>query len=268
MYVLKLSPVPSLTATAWAKCEACLEGGDDKPWFQHAFQPIFNLNEGKPLGHEALVRGLNGEGALHVLALVDDTKVYQFDQLCRTEAVRRASELGMRDLLFINFLPNAVYRPEHCIRRTMAACRKFNFPIERIVFEVSESEHVGNRHHLLGILDAYADMGFRTAIDDFGAGYAGLSLLRHHQPSYVKLDMELVRDVDHNPVAQSIVRGVVAMCGELGITTIAEGVETPGERDFLKEAGIIYQQGYLFARPAFALQQSAPMANATASLPR
>lgn len=264
---MKLNPVPSLSANAWAKCEACLEGGDNEPWFQHAFQPIFNLNEGTPLGHEALVRGLNGEGALHVLAQVDESNVYQFDQVCRTEAVRRASELGMQDLLFINFLPNAVYRPEHCIRRTLAACRKFNFPLERIVFEVSESEHVGNRHHLLGILDAYADMGFKTAIDDFGAGYAGLSLLRHHQPSYVKLDMELVRGVDRNPVAQSIVRSVVSMCGELNIATIAEGVETPGERDWLREAGIIYQQGYLFARPAFTLCHAAPAAAAAVSFP-
>jgi EAL domain-containing protein (putative c-di-GMP-specific phosphodiesterase class I) len=171
--------------------------------------------------------------------------------------VRRAGQLAMREQLFINFLPNAVYKPESCIRRTLAACKQFGFPVQQIVFEVSESECVDNRHHLLDILKAYTEIGFKTAIDDFGAGYAGLTLLRNYQPNYLKIDMELIRGVDANPVAQSIVRGVLDMAHEIGTEVIAEGVETTAERDWLAAAGVDYQQGYLLARPAYLLQSRA-----------
>lgn len=238
-----------------AACDGC-RAPSAPVAFQHAFQPIFDLKAGRAFGHEALVRGLNGEGAFQVLSQIDDSNRYHFDQSSRTEAVRRASELGMDEYLFINFLPNAVYKPENCIRRTLEACREHNFPENRIVFEVSESECVDNRHHLLDILRAYDTIGFKTAIDDFGSGYAGLTLLRQHQPTFLKLDMGLIRDIDKNPVAQAIARGVLGISRDMGARLIAEGVETAGERDWLVDAGVDLMQGYLLARPAFALQLS------------
>jgi len=95
-------------------------------------------------------------------------------------------------------------------------------------------------------------MGFQTAIDDFGAGYAGLGLLSKFQPDIVKLDMDLIRDIDTSTVKQSIVSGVLRILGDLGVTPLCEGVETVGEYDVLRALGVELMQGYLLAKPALA----------------
>ncbi|WP_176044739.1 EAL domain-containing protein, partial [Paraburkholderia phenoliruptrix] len=168
---------------------------------------------------------------------------------CRTTAIRQASELGLDTYLSINFLPNAVHHPAACIKRTFEAAERHGFPVERIILETAESENIADRPRLVEIFRAYKQFGFQTAIDDFGAGYAGLSLLADFQPDLIKLDIELVRRVDADPVRQHIVRGVLAICRDLGIRVIAEGVETPLERDFLLAEDVVLMQGYLFARP-------------------
>jgi EAL domain-containing protein (putative c-di-GMP-specific phosphodiesterase class I) len=93
--------------------------------------------------------------------------------------------------------------------------------------------------------------GLRVAIDDFGAGHSGLNLLADFQPDMIKLDMKLLRGIDHQAPRQSIVRALLAMCRELGIEVVAEGVETLGEFRWFEAQGVQLFQGYLFARPAF-----------------
>ena len=229
--------------------------------FEYAYQPIVDLSSHTIFAHEALVRGPQGESAWSVLSQVNDTNRYHFDQACRVKAIRGAAELGMRELLSINFLPNAVYQPEACIRSTLAAALEYSFPIERIIFEVTESEQVMDRPHLVNIFREYRKFGFLTAIDDFGAGYAGLNLLAEFQPSILKIDMDLVRGIDQSAPKRAIVNAIIAMGNSLNIRLLAEGIETPEERDCLREAGISLMQGYLFARPAFkALGAIAPEA--------
>ena len=93
--------------------------------------------------------------------------------------------------------------------------------------------------------------GFTTALDDFGAGFAGLGLLADFQPDLIKLDMELVRGVEGSRARQVIIAGIMHIARELDITVLAEGVETEAEFTVLKSAGITLFQGYLFARPGF-----------------
>jgi EAL domain-containing protein (putative c-di-GMP-specific phosphodiesterase class I) len=219
--------------------------------FEYAYQPIVNVRTRTIYAHEALIRGPEGEPAHTILSRVNDTNRYPFDQACRVKAVRTAAALGMQELLSINFLPNAVYRPEACIQSTLQAARENGFPIDRIIFEVTEGERVQDRPHLVNIFKAYRRFGFKTAIDDFGAGYAGLNLLAEYQPDIIKIDMDLVRDIDSNPPRQAIVKGIVQICRELNIRVLAEGIETPPERDFLANCGIELMQGYLFCKPAF-----------------
>jgi EAL domain-containing protein (putative c-di-GMP-specific phosphodiesterase class I) len=97
----------------------------------------------------------------------------------------------------------------------------------------------------------YKRLGFTTAIDDFGAGYSGLGLLVDFQPDLIKIDMKIVRDIDSNPPRQAVVRSIVALCRELRIRIVAEGVESLAEYAWLANAGIELFQGYYFARPAF-----------------
>ncbi len=232
-------------------CDDCSRGGKLDFDFTFAFQPIVSTRSGKVFSYEALVRGLEGESAASILARVNDGNRYFFDQACRVKAITLASQLGLEAKLNINFLPNAVYRPELCIKTTLAAAKRLGFPIERIIFEVTESEKVTDGAHLGNIFAEYKRLGFATAIDDFGAGYAGLNFLAEYQPDYLKLDMALVRNIDCGPSRQAIVRGILAMCRGLGITVIAEGLESDGEFAWFSSEGVDLCQGYLFARPGF-----------------
>lgn len=234
-----------------ADCPGC--GGPERVGFafDYAYQPIVDVEARTVYAHEALVRGPTGESAGSVLAQVTEANRYRFDQACRVKAIRMAAQLGMQERLSINFLPNAVYKPELCIRTTLEAARAHGFPIDRIVFEVTEGERVEDGPWFAQILREYQRFGFLTAIDDFGAGYAGLRLLSDFRPDLIKIDMDLVRRVDTDRPRQAIVRALVRLCEELGVQVIAEGIETPGERDFLRDAGIRLMQGYLFAKPRF-----------------
>src|SRR5690606_21524428 len=118
-----------------------------------------------------------------------------------------ASQLGMETRLSINFLPNAIYKPELCIRTTLEAAKSFNFPIEQIIFETVEGEEVEDGKWLAEILREYKRIGFTTAIDDFGAGFAGLNLLADYQPDIIKLDMDLIRNVHESRSRQAIIKG-------------------------------------------------------------
>lgn len=216
-----------------------------------AFQPIVNATERSIFAYEALVRGAENEPASHVFSQVNDTNRYRFDQTCRVKAIQLAAQLQIPCLLNINFMPNAVYRPELCIRTTLAAAEKFGFPAERIVFEVTEGERIDDSEHLLKIIEHYQKLGFRTAIDDFGAGYAGLNLLAEFQTDIIKLDMALIRNIHQHRTRIAIVNGIKQVCDDLGILVIAEGIETISEFRALRMMGIDYYQGYYFARPSF-----------------
>jgi len=217
-----------------------------------AFQPIVDVRNETVFAYEALVRGKDGQGAGDVLAQVSSDNRYAFDQICRSTAIELASKLNMASEganLSINFLPNAVYEPRACIRVTLAAAMRTGFPLNRIIFEFTEDEAI-DTDHLLNILRTYRAMGFKTAIDDFGAGFAGLGLLSKFQPDIVKLDMALIRDIDGDQVKRTIVRNVLNMLRDLNIEPVCEGIETTGEHNTLRDLGVDLMQGYLLAKPA------------------
>jgi len=233
-------------------CAGCKDGtGFDLP-ITMAFQPIVDVSTQTVFAYEALVRGKDGAGAGQVLAQISAANRYAFDQLCRTTAIELAAEIDMAAEganLSINFLPNAVYEPRACIRTTLAAAMRTGFPVNRIIFEFTESEAM-DADHILNILRSYRAMGFKTAIDDFGAGYAGLGLLALFQPDIVKLDMALIRNIDTDPVKRTIVRNTLNMLRDLGVEPVCEGVETLAEHDVLRDLGVSLMQGYLLAKPA------------------
>lgn len=234
-----------------AQCTGCREGSYSDIEFSFAFQPIVNVHTQSVYAYEALVRGNNGESAFSVLQQVTPQNRYRFDQSCRVKAISLAAKLNMKELLSINFLPNAVYEPKACIRTTLLACKENNFPTSQIIFEVAESENISNKEHLVTVFETYRDYGFRTAIDDFGAGYAGLNLLADYQPNTLKLDMDLIRGIDKSVARQAIIKGILHTARLLDINVVAEGIETLEERDYLKSAGIVLMQGYLFCKPTF-----------------
>jgi EAL domain-containing protein (putative c-di-GMP-specific phosphodiesterase class I) len=232
-------------------CQECLNGAGLSFKFTMAFQPIIDLKESCVFAYEALVRGTQDEQAAWILSQVNDGNRYRFDQAIRVKAIELASSLQIATRLSINFLPNAVYHPETCIRATLEAAKMYHFPVEQLIFEITEGENIEDRAHLVSIIQEYKRQGFKTAIDDFGAGYSGLNLLAEFQPDLIKVDLALVRNIYQDKVKQAILRGIMTVCKEVGIDIIAEGIETKEEFEFLTQSGIRYMQGFYFAKPEF-----------------
>jgi EAL domain-containing protein (putative c-di-GMP-specific phosphodiesterase class I) len=230
-------------------CLDCLSGQSLGFEIKMAFQPIINWQSRQIVGYEALVRGPEGQGAAWVFDRINEQNKYYFDQACRVKAIETAAKLGLNCMLSINFLPNAVYNPETCIRATIEAADMFGFDIRKIMFEVTESEQIVDRAKLSRIFDSYAKRGFITAIDDFGAGYADLSWLESLKPQVLKLDMALIRDIEQLPAKQQVVKDVLALCLEVNTQVLAEGIESRAELDYLADLGILFFQGYYFAKP-------------------
>lgn len=244
-----------------AVCAGCRDGAAFAVPLAMAFQPIVEAASGRVFAYEALVRGADGRGAASVLSAVDAANRYAFDQACRATAIEAAGGLGLAGtgaLLSINFLPNAVYRPEACIRATLRAAERTGFPVSSLMFEVAEGEQVSDPAHLRRILHSYKEMGFTVAIDDFGAGHSGLNLLADFQPDLVKLDMGLVRGIEADKARRAIVGGLLRICADLRVRVVAEGVETEAEHRALRDLGVTLFQGYLFARPAFMALPAVP----------
>ena len=233
-------------------CQGCRNGEELDFPISMAFQPIVDIVTGKPYAFEALVRGPEAQTADSILSRVTPTNRYSFDQRCRVAAIELAAKAGLLDTearLSINFLPNAVYAPTACIQLTLLAATKHQMPIERLIFEFTENEDMVSPAHISNIVATYKNMGFGTALDDFGAGHSGLNRLAELQPDIIKIDMELIRGIDASMPRRTIVDGIVKICRTLDIQLIAEGIETAGECEALRDLGVRYQQGYFFAQP-------------------
>lgn len=237
------------------------EAGLDFP-ISMAFQPIVDMRDLSIFGYEALVRGGEGEPAPDVLARVTPANRFAFDQLCRVRAVETAAKLGIEARLCINFMPDAVHEPSRGLRATQDAARRAGIACERIVLEAREADRLVDPARFRAIMSEYRRHGFKTAIDDFGNGFAGLSFLADFQPDYLKLDVNLIRGIDADKARQAIVAGIVKVAELLGMKIIAEGVETREEMRALREIGIPRMQGFLFAEPGFEVLPSVELSRA------
>lgn len=245
---MTLSAVAPVSVCEEAVCR-CAEPFPERLSF--AFQPIIDFKTRTIFAQEALVRGPEGQSAGSILAKVTHDNMHAFDRHCRIQALKSASRtLARRDeMLSLNTMPKAVYDPATCLRTTLAAAKANGFPIEQIMFEMTEHEAVRDPDHFAMIVRSYKDMGFTTALDDFGSGGAGLTLLAAVMPDIIKLDMALVRNVHISPVKRTILAGLVEICDKFGIRIIAEGIEVKAEARALLDLGITLFQGYYFSKP-------------------
>jgi EAL domain-containing protein (putative c-di-GMP-specific phosphodiesterase class I) len=119
----------------------------------------------------------------------------------------------------------------------------------KVVLEVTERCPLDEVADVQSRIAALRQLGFRIAIDDVGAGYAGLTSIAQLEPEVMKIDMELVRDVDVSATKQKLIGAMVNLCNEMQVLVITEGVETRLERDAVQRLGCDLMQGYLFAKP-------------------
>jgi len=219
--------------------------------FSFAFQPIVNARTREIISFEALVRGPQGQPSEEVLKHVFDENAFQFDQTCHRKAIHLASKLKIKHGLHLNLFPHALYQTGMSIRATLRASMKYKFASENIIFELIETQKLANNRQLIDLVRMYHEFGFQTAIDDFGSGYSGLNLLVEYQPNFIKFDRNLISNIERDPIRQTVVQGVLAICAKLHIHVMAEGVETVEEFDWLRRHHVNLFQGYYFAFPAF-----------------
>jgi EAL domain-containing protein (putative c-di-GMP-specific phosphodiesterase class I) len=221
------------------------------PEISFAFQPIVDTRARRVVAFEALVRGPHNQTAASVFEQVSAVDLPRFDQVCRVKAVALVHRLGLGRNLNLNIIPNGAMTPEESIQSTVEAANRANLPLDCVVLEFAEGQVIEDRTRFAEIVQLYRGMGFKLAIDDFGAGYSGLNLLADFQPDQIKLDKELIKDIASRGPRQVIVRALIQVCKDLGIDLVAEGVETNQEFQWLASEGIWLFQGYLFARPGF-----------------
>jgi EAL domain-containing protein (putative c-di-GMP-specific phosphodiesterase class I) len=226
------------------------------------FQPIVCTESPEQVfAYECLVRGIDAAGKLISPGRLynvarDASLLYYLDRSSRLQHIAAARRYGLKSTVFINFNPTSIYDPEFCLRSTVAAIQETEIPPENFIFEVVESDRVTDIGRLPKILDYYRRAGFRIALDDVGAGYSSLNMLSLLRPDFVKLDMELIRGIDHDPYKGEVVGKLIESAHNLGVKVIAEGVETVGEWNWAAIHGADYTQGYLFGKPAAEPQPS------------
>jgi EAL domain-containing protein (putative c-di-GMP-specific phosphodiesterase class I) len=213
-----------------------------------AYQPIISWQSRSVVGYEALLRSaelsLPNPGAVLDAAERLD-RVHDLGRHLRGIAVAAIDSIPGGADLFVNLHPLDLIDNDLLDRDSLLGERS-----GRITLEVTERTSLDRLRDVRARIRSIRDIGFRFALDDFGAGFGGLTSFALLEPDIVKLDMGLIRGIEREPTKQTLVRTMIKMCEELGILVIAEGVETAEERDELVRSGCDLMQGYLFARPS------------------
>ena len=231
--------------------EACFSNAMERMWM--AYQPIVSWSGRAVVAYEALVR--SGEPSLSNpadLIAAGETlgRLPELGRRVRSSVAAAASAAPADALLFVNLHPLDLKDEE-----LLSPAAPLSRIASRVVLEVTERCSLDGVDGLAGKLKQLRQLGFRLAVDDLGAGYAGLSSFSTLEPEFVKLDMSLIRGVDASPKKRSIVSAMIRLCTqELGMKVICEGIETTAERDVLAAEGGDFLQGYLFSRPQAGFQ--------------
>ncbi len=218
------------------------------------FQPIVKAEDHSIFGYETLVRGVKADGTLvYPNELFEKSKRndlnFNLDRLCRESALKTAATKKINQKVFINFIPTAIYDPEFCLQSTVKWADQLEFDPSNIVFEVVETELVKDQNHLKKILEYYRREGFKIALDDVGEGYSSLNKIVDIKPDIIKIDRNIIADIDKDNLKQSVYKALRTMAVENGIEVLAEGVETPYELETVKDIGVDLVQGYYFSKP-------------------
>jgi EAL domain-containing protein (putative c-di-GMP-specific phosphodiesterase class I) len=217
------------------------------------FQPIVDLTNNEIVGYEALSRGPEGteyEDPYILFDIAEETEMlFELDRLCRKMALQNAQRMKPNHKLFLNCLPSAVLDPNFRDSYLKEFLKDLNLNPLNIVMEVTEREAIEHYDLFKEAVQYYTDLGFSIAVDDTGAGYSSLETIVELKPQYIKIDISIIRGIDKNILKQELIKAIVGLSKQMNSIAIAEGIETEGELNTLKEIGINMGQGFLFAKP-------------------
>ena len=230
---------------ATARLEAAVRTLFEADALRMVFQPAVRLRDGVPAAVEALARFDHEVFPTPDRAFAAAGRFrlgVDLEHLAVRRAFAHLGGLPEQMLMCVNLSAEALVDPG--VQDTLLAHAG-----RRIGVEVTEHTQVGDYLALIAGTERLRGAGVRIVVDDAGAGYAGLQHILQLKPDVIKLDMALVRDVDHDPAREALTRSLVSFAGDIGAALVAEGIETPAELAALRRLGVGYGQGYLLARP-------------------
>ncbi len=220
------------------------------------FQPIISLRDGSVLGHEALSRiacsSIIQSPEMLFSAAGEYNRLWELELLCRTTALEAAYKFMIppySKMLFINVNPNTMHDEKFIKGFTREFLNQFQIRPENLIFEITERNVILDMGGFISTIDHYRSQDYKIAIDDAGAGYSGLNLISDINPSFIKLDMKLIRGINSDQLKYALVKGMVELSKTSRINLIAEGIETGEELETLIRLGVQYGQGYYIQRP-------------------
>ena len=218
------------------------------------YQPILDFNSGSILGWEALARGPENSSFRSPVILFETAeqlgRLFALEKVCRESAIMNLGPLEEGQKLFLNIHPKTMADPEFSSGNTLEVMERAGLSPENIVFEITERHSVQEFDLFYRTLDHYRSQGFEVAVDDAGAGYAGLTTIAELQPEYIKIDKSLIDDIHKDPVKRALVETTVSFANKIGSKIIAEGIETKAQAVCTKDIGVHCGQGYFLSRPA------------------
>jgi diguanylate cyclase (GGDEF)-like protein/PAS domain S-box-containing protein len=228
---------------------------EDRVWQLH-YQPLVDLYDGSMFGVEALIRWPDPSGALvapgdfiplaEEMGLIDAIGAWVVDEIGRQDAIWRADGLDLE--IGFNLSPRQL-RHGDPVATIASPIVDAGVDPERITVEITESTAMDDPDRIIDLLCGFKDSGVRLAIDDFGTGYSSLARLRYMPVDVLKIDRTFIRDVNVDQQSASMVSAIIALANNLGMTPLAEGIETEAEWTFLAARGCPFGQGYFFSRP-------------------
>ena len=228
---------------------------ENQTWMLH-YQPLIDLSTGGMIGVEALIRwpepggGLIQPGEFIPLAeemgLIEAIGDWVVEELSRQDALWRADGLALE--ISFNLSPRQLWQPD-VVEKILSRLRPAGMDAARLTVEITESTAMTDPERTQTILEDMHRRGLHLAIDDFGTGYSSLARLKHMPFDVLKIDRSFIRDVDSDRDAASMVSAMIALAQNLGMTALAEGIETEAEWTWLADRGCALGQGYYFSRP-------------------
>lgn len=220
---------------------------------QTLYQPVIDSHDGRVFGYEALTRGPSNS-PLHaplplIRAATKQGRLFELDLVCRELAIRRFQELGLPGCLFLNVSPLSLVEPTFRPGETLRLVNEVGLAPQRVVIELTEQQPLEDYAVLKAAVAHYTEAGFQIAIDDLGAGYAGLRLWSELRPAYVKIDHHFTENIGGDAVKREFVRSIRDMAVRLGCKVVAEGIETEEDYQTVQSLGVRLHQGYHLGRP-------------------
>ena len=217
------------------------------------YHPIVSLTDGSVLGYEALSRITLKDCDFNIgeaFLLAEKYKIlWDFEKLCKQQSLKHAVNKPPSAKLFLNVDPNAIYYPDFKKDLSKLTLEQYNLTSRDIVLEATERTSIEDVDTFKSSLSYYKEQGFSVAMDDVGSGYSGINRLFIVNPHFIKIDIEMIRDIHKSEYKKSLLRSIVKFANNVGSYVIAEGVENSQELEALIEIGVHYAQGFHWYAP-------------------